>query len=158
MFIMRPAWKQENFMTSSKRRRGIKFHRSILLGDGLAEEKEASQVRFLQIKKVRRWRIGMVNIVGDSDKVIELLARMKQLTLAYKNTLTNLNGYRGQIKRAKWSRERYQVKRNHFICLLFSSYHLTIHFYVYICTSLWSFDFFLHSYKTRKSPKSGLLL
>ena len=26
MFIMRPAWKQENFMTSSKRRRGIKFY------------------------------------------------------------------------------------------------------------------------------------
>ena len=38
---------------------------------------------------------------GDSDKVVELVARMKQLTLACNNTLTDLNGYRGQIKRAK---------------------------------------------------------
>ena len=43
---------------------------------------------------------------GDSDKVIELLARMKQLTLAYTNTLTNLNGYRDQIKRAKMKQGR----------------------------------------------------
>jgi len=43
---------------------------------------------------------------GDSDKVIELLARMKQLTLAYDNTLTELNGYRGQIKRAKMKQGR----------------------------------------------------
>jgi len=31
---------------------------------------------------------------------------MKQLTLAYNNTLTNLNGYRGQIKRAKMKQGR----------------------------------------------------
>jgi len=33
-------------------------------------------------------------------KILELLARMKQLTLAYDNKLTELNGYRVQIKRA----------------------------------------------------------
>jgi len=43
---------------------------------------------------------------GDSDKVVELVARMKQLTLAYNNTLTDLNGYRGQIKRAKMKQGR----------------------------------------------------
>jgi len=43
---------------------------------------------------------------GDSDKVIELLARMKQLMLAYDNTLTELNGYRGHIKRAKMKQGR----------------------------------------------------
>ena len=43
---------------------------------------------------------------GDFDKVTELLARMKQLTLAYNNTLTNLNGYRGQTKRAKMKQGR----------------------------------------------------
>jgi len=31
---------------------------------------------------------------------------MKQLALAYDNTLTELNGYRGQIKRAKMKQKR----------------------------------------------------
>ncbi len=64
MFITWPTWKQENFMTSSKRRRDTKYHRSILLGDGVAKEKEASQVWLLPIKKVRRRRrIDVVDIL-----------------------------------------------------------------------------------------------
>ena len=46
-----------------------------------------------------------------------------------------------QFKKKKGYQKQIEVKCNHFICLLFSSYNLTVHFYVYICISLWGFDF-----------------
>jgi len=46
--------------------------------------------------------------------------------------------------------------RNHFICLIFSSYHLTVRFYLYICTSLWNFDFFFAFLYDQKKPKIWL--